>query len=170
MSLRLGCSTLPVATAILPQARSPDTFSSLPSPPTSCLNIPSLYCPFRWALRAAQVALTIGIAPTALKRAEERTIGDKTIIPAAVPIGRVVIGGEDQMGGGQSGECGRIWGVAWAGRTRSPCNTAGPVRGDSALQGLLKGLGLRVPVRYVMQGKGNRYIHQIATRYKIGSR
>ncbi|EFJ49394.1 hypothetical protein VOLCADRAFT_89777 [Volvox carteri f. nagariensis] len=38
------------------------------------------------------VALTIGIAATALKRAEERTIGDKSIIPEATPIGRLVIG------------------------------------------------------------------------------
>ncbi|GLC46741.1 hypothetical protein PLESTB_001358500 [Pleodorina starrii] len=39
-----------------------------------------------------RVALTIGIANRALKKAEERTIGDKSIIPEAEPIGRVVIG------------------------------------------------------------------------------
>ncbi|GFR40129.1 hypothetical protein Agub_g685, partial [Astrephomene gubernaculifera] len=38
------------------------------------------------------VSLTIGIAPRALKRAEERTIGDKSVIPEAEPLGRVVIG------------------------------------------------------------------------------
>ncbi len=39
-----------------------------------------------------QVTLTIGIAETALKRQEERTIGDKSIVPAAEPYGDVVIG------------------------------------------------------------------------------
>ncbi|GIL43976.1 hypothetical protein Vafri_1551 [Volvox africanus] len=39
-----------------------------------------------------RVALTIGIAERALKRADERTIGDKSIIPEAAPIGRVIIG------------------------------------------------------------------------------
>ncbi len=41
----------------------------------------------------AQVALDVGIADRALKRAEERTIGDKSIIPDAAPVGRIVIGG-----------------------------------------------------------------------------
>ncbi|PNW75777.1 hypothetical protein CHLRE_12g561000v5 [Chlamydomonas reinhardtii] len=38
------------------------------------------------------VAITIGIADRALKSAAERTIGDKSIIPEAEPVGRVVIG------------------------------------------------------------------------------
>lgn len=38
------------------------------------------------------VALDVGIADRALKRAEDRTIGDKSIIPEAAPVGRIVIG------------------------------------------------------------------------------
>ncbi|KAG2430416.1 hypothetical protein HXX76_009941 [Chlamydomonas incerta] len=38
------------------------------------------------------VAITIGIADRALKSAADRTIGDKSIIPTAEPVGRVVIG------------------------------------------------------------------------------
>jgi len=41
-----------------------------------------------------KVYLDIGIAPTALRPAEERTLGDKSIIPVedAAPVGRIVLG------------------------------------------------------------------------------
>lgn len=52
------------------------------------------------AIMCGQVALDVGIADRALKRAEDRTIGDKSIIPEAAPVGRIVIGGGQGPGGG----------------------------------------------------------------------
>lgn len=48
--------------------------------------------------------LDIGIAPTALKPAIERTLGDKSSIPLgdAQPTGRIVLGEQGEMGQGRA--------------------------------------------------------------------
>lgn len=59
--------------------------------------------PFFYPPPACQVYLDIGIAPTALKPAAERTLGDKSSIPLedAQPTGRIVLGEQGRRGQGR---------------------------------------------------------------------